>query len=630
MSATVKQAEAPATQTPPTPPPVASTPAASTSLALVVFKQPFGMVSPTAGASAQATVTVATLQDQQRAIELELVDGHLREVALGVLDKQTQGAMKQLAELAALQKLAPMGGFFALDKAAKDFSTVDPKTLAGLVGAANAAVSRLPAQAQGWLLSLGPTTRNQLLHQMINDGNTGALERICAGLRVEPPATWPSPADEKGCMGLLRYAARDRREDMGLTADRKLQSRMAALCKRIDDGRAFLEGVRKQAAASGKSARERMAEISKHIETFLKVMYSEAAAEYGLSDYSLLAVGSLARGEVFPYSDLDYSLVAIEAAEWKLDEIEAYLNWQLKAMQEPALDSIGKGTPEDVAERHMATDMDVLLDARVILSVGEKGPEAADEYIEAISKYVKDEPKRKAALLQLIAGEKEKYSPTGEYLNKPAKDVKNGLLRLPTFTIRNLVAFYGLAGVAPDLTKRCEALLQDHLVGPKFVQDVLRVVDFAAKLRLKLHAHYKSETEEFYLPGGAPPAPPAYVLTAAEAGEYAAAVAINTDIYRRLTLLTNDLYLTATELLNGATLAVTKTEGDFRTSTVTNMGALPGKTATLLEWSLDGEVKSRFFTIDGVQYTAENGVGVIRATRGRTNLVKQGSANPFL
>jgi hypothetical protein len=603
-------------------------------LEVAQFKRTFGESDDMDLARAHGTLALTEARERRETMRLQLGD-ELKALVLGVLNKEEQDAQNYLNLVSDVAPPLKPGTAFSADAAVADFGTVEPEKLSKLVEQANQLVRTLPPALQRWMQDLTRPLRNQLLHQAINDGNVGAIARICVGLRAEPPASLPDPAKEKDCLELLRYAARDRSQDASQPADRKLQAGMAALCRHINQARAFLEGVRRQAASAETPARKTVLQISDNIEVFLTQMYSQAASQCGLSDYSLLAVGSLGRGEVFPYSDLDYSLVAIETAEEKLDEVERYLNWLLGAMGEGKLDAIGKGDPEAVAERHMKTDRDVLLDARVILSVGAKGEQAADEYLDAIAQYVEDAPVRMAAMLNTLAIGKEKFDPVNSvYISKAAKDVKKGLLRLPTFTIRTLIAFYGLGNAPKDLEGRCDALVKAGLIGANFSRDVKKVVEFATRLRLKLHNHYKAENETFYLPADAPQAPqttPApYVLSASEAVEFEAAQRINIDIYQRVSRLTQARYLNAKELLQGATLGAPRMEKGFRFTEVTNMAPLPGKAATMKEFLIDDTVIARYFTIDGIEYTAKQVEGEIRATSGQTPLFRESDLKPFL
>jgi hypothetical protein len=600
----------------------------------VAFKEAFGEASRTVTTEARGALQVVSIQEQEKQV-IKTLKGDSQKAVLEVLDHQKERAIKLLTFVNEVAPLTEKGGCFSAEQAAKDFSTVDPERLAKLVAEANQIVGQLPADAQKWILTLPRATRNQLLRQMVNDNKTDMMERIRYGLLRDPPVTWPDPSDEKGCLQLLQFVARDRRDDVRQTVDRKLQSGMAALCGRIDQARKLLSRMREEAAKSDKSARERVGAISDNIETFLKMMYTEAAADYGLSDYSLLAVGSLARGEVFPYSDLDYSLVAIEAAESTILDIENYLNWQLALLGEDKLDRIGAAPPGELAEQHVRTVKDVLLDGRVIASVGEKGSKAAEEYFEAIRGLLQDVPMRQAAMVQTLASEKERYSPTGQYLAGKKKDVKKGLLRLPTFTVRNLIVFHGLLSAPKDITGRCEALRNAGHVGDKFVQEVLQVVDFATQLRLKLHSHYKKEDETFYLPGDAPTgphlAPVPYILEPNEIAKFNEALAINQDIYDRVSTMTKSYYCVAEDLLKGATVNVIKDDKTLRKSEVSGMVDLPGKTAILEEvLDTDGTVIARAFQVDGVTYLVTATTGELRATRGTTRLVRETNVNPFL
>jgi hypothetical protein len=603
-------------------------------LEVAQFKRTFGESDDIELARAHGTLALAEAHERREAVPPQL-GSELKTLVLGVLDKEEQDAQNYLNLVSDVEPPLKSVAAFSPDAAAADFGTVEPEQLAKLVDQANQLVRTLPPAMQRWMQGLTRPVRNQLLHQVVNDGQVGAIARICVGLRAEPPTSLPDPAQEKDCLELLRYAARDRGQDVSRPGDRKLQTEMTALCRHINQARAFLEGVRRQAASAEGAARKTVLQISNNIEVFLTQMYSQAASQCGLSDYSLLAVGSLGRGEVFPYSDLDYSLVAIDAAEGKLDEVERYLNWLLGAMGEGQLDAIGKGEPEAVAERHMKTDRDVLLDARVILRVGEKGEQAADEYLEAIAEYVEDAPARMAAMLNTLAIEKEKFDPVNSvYISKAAKDVKKGLLRLPTFTIRTLIAFYGLGNAPKDLEGRCDALVGAGLIGGNFARDVKKVVEFATRLRLKLHNYYKAENETFYLPADAAQAPHAtpapYVLSASEVAEFEAAQRINIDIYQRVDRLTQARYLNAKELLQGATLSAPRMEKGFRYTDVSNMAPLPGKIATMKEFLMDDAVIARYFTIDGIEYTAKAVEGEIRATRGQTPLFRQSDLKPFL
>jgi hypothetical protein len=123
-----------------------------------------------------------------------------------------------------------------------------------------------------------------------------------------------------------------------------------------------------------------------------------------------------------------------------------------------------------------------------------------------------------------------------------------------------------------------------------------------------------------------------YVLNPTEEGEFASAVKINEDIYGRLSQLTAANFLNWKDLSSGTFSNRVIGKYHVATYTITGVEALPGKEIKVKEYLNDDETEilGTYLNIDGVDFTVNQPEGDIRATTGRTMLLAQNGANPFL
>lgn len=524
--------------------------------------------------------------------------------------------------------------------------------------ALNQIVSTLPDGPRQWLESLSRATRLSLLQQAGAQGN-GLMQRICQNLVARPPVYWPDPRDDSVAWRFLLEVAKPAlpKTDLGMLGrlpdwvatlreiytkaevhilERDLQAFHAS----AEAGRRHLADVRSFVADLGddtvqEQPQQIMVYLTRELTGWLATLYRGSASALGLQDYALLAVGSVGRDEMFPRSDLDYT-VLVNVLTDKVGAVDEMIALSLKLMGEPALDEIGKGPPQDVALEHVVTKRDVLLDARTLHQEGTGGQLLAENYYQTRAHALSDEARRHQTATMLIDTESKKFSAKSAYLSEDDKDVKKGLLRQPTFTVRNLAFYYGREGGGLSVWDRVADLQQAGVLSRPLAERILKVVNFASSLRIRLHNFYQAENEVFRVPGDATPDYKGYVLTESEEAEFHECVEINRELEKRSEKFTIARSQTLAGLRVGAqeqvpTEADADPQGPDRGTRIrsTVMVLVDGRTAVLQEQISAGDVISRRVQLDGGEYWVQPDDVLKPKSSGTKQLYSPSTANPF-
>ena len=521
----------------------------------------------------------------------------------------------------------------------------------------NSLIAQLPDEPRTWMEHLKLEIKLSLLHQVGDRGDADIVARICTALVQRPPVRYPDLSDGATCWRFLLEIARPDAipKDLGwllpwitklkeiyAEADvRALERDIEGFHRFTELGRRHLADIRsfvgkREAESVEADPRPVMKFLTTELTVWLLTLYRRAAASLGLTDYTLMAVGSVGREEMFPRSDVDYT-VLVNALTAKVSAVDALIAFQLKLMGEPDLDPIGKGTAEEVATEHVVTKRDVLLDARTLHAEGAGGRQLEKTYYETRRRELRQEARRLETATALIDTESTKFSPKSDYLRWDDKDVKKGLLRLPTFTTRNLGFYYGREIEQLNVWDRVADLVEQKLLSKELGQRIIRVVNFASNLRIKLHNFYKSENDTFRLREDAESDADykGYVLAPWEEKEYKECVAVNEDLYRRSQAFTLPRSMTLAKLREGAT-EESATEamgtGVYRDTIVrsTTMKLADGRVAILREQILDIPerlVIGRRVELAGVDYTVQPD-GVLKGEGGKRIYIPS-QDNPF-
>ncbi len=524
----------------------------------------------------------------------------------------------------------------------------------------NSLIARLPDEPRAWMEGLKLEIKLSLLHQVGDRGDADIVVRICTALVQRPPVGYPDLSDGATCWRFLLEMARPDAipKDLGMLgrlpewvaklkkiyedADvRALERDLEGFHRATEAGRRHLADVRsfvgKPEVASGEGdPRAVMKFLTNELTAWLLTVYRGAASSLGLTDYVLMAVGSVGREEMFPRSDVDYT-VLVNALTAKVSAVDAVIALQLKLMGEPELDPIGKGTAQDVATEHVVTKRDVLLDARTLHAEGAGGTQLEKTYYETRHRELGQEARRLEIATALIDTESTKFSPKSDYLRWDDKDVKKGLLRLPTFTTRNLGFYYGREIEQLNVWDRVADLVEQKILSKELGQRIIKVVNFASNLRIKLHNFYKSENDTFRLREDAESDADykGYVLAPWEEKEYKECVAVNEDLYRRSQAFTLPRSMTLAKLREGATeesATDAMGTGVYRDTIVrsTTMKLADGRVAILREQILDTPerlVIGRRVELAGVDYTVQPD-GVLKGEGGKRIYIPS-QDNPF-
>jgi predicted nucleotidyltransferase len=518
------------------------------------------------------------LQDMLRKTT-NLLHSDLRSNMLKALEERIE------AELVGREKMDAYPAYF--DES--DFEDVEGVDL----GEANQFVAAVDSGTRAWLQGLSPGAKAWLITQLKTQG-TQEVSKIMIGLCFQGDTSRPDPNSAEALEWLKASLAPQGPPMPTVDATRS----MTALVSEIGTLRAYLKGVQLRAEKSTGDVSVTLKEISMYMEMLLARMFREAASEYGLSNYALLSVGSMARGEMFPHSDVDYSLVYIGHAKEKVKEIHRFVDWQLRLLgtegsgiRREGLDGIGVGNPEMVARQHVTDVKDVLLDAKVIAQVHDADNDAWDDYQQAVQNLCSNDEERKQVALKLLAEESRKFHPTdSDYMKNADKDAKKGLLRLPIFVARNVCLYLNIHD-ATELSDRLDKIVERNFMSPSVRGGFDYVVNYASELRKTLHAHYGKEEERFYLSEDAKESSPhkdsmgetPYILPAPKRGGFDRCISINTQLFQRALNLTVQAEVNWRDLVPDAaepTLVWSPADKIDRTTTITgdHLEALVGQT----------------------------------------------------
>jgi hypothetical protein len=517
----------------------------------------------------------------------------------------------------------------------------------------NAQVAGLPDEPREWMEGLTLETKLSLLHQLGDRGDATIIVRICRGLVERPPGRYPDPNDDAACWRFLLEMAAANAVPKGLgtvpewvaelkkiynEADlRALEHDAEGFHLATEAGRRHLAGMRSEVRRVVRRPGDEpgdprlvMAYLTSELTDWLRTLYQRAASSLGLTDYVLMAVGSAGREEMFPRSDVDYT-VLVKALTKKVEAVDDVIALQLKLIGEPALDQFVKGTPEDVAAEHLVTKRDVLLDARVLHAEGPGGRELEKRYYESRHRLLGDEARRHRDATALIDTQSTNFAPPASDRKSKDRDVKKDLLRLPVFTTRNLCLYYGRETEQLNVWDRVADLVKHGIMSRKVADGIVRVVVFASELRLKLHDLYGSENETFRLEEGG--SYRGYVLSESEKLEYLACVKINGDLHELAQAFSGARSMTLERLREGAKeKETTKTHetGVLRGSKVrTTEITRPDADVAILEeaFSEGDEVNFRRLTLGGEVFIVQPD-GVLKTEKGDRKYIAS-EDNPF-
>lgn len=369
-----------------------------------------------------------------------------------------------------------------------------------------------------------------------------------------------------------------------------------------------------------------LCDLTKQLEFFLTKMYQMAARSKGLEDYSLLAVGSMARSEIFPFSDLDYAILFARTKRNLnlVEEVENYINLRLSLMGEPALDAIGQGSGEDVAKEHVTTKRDVLMDARVLHTTGGVGAMNEGAYYTTRSEELDKSEEREKNATALLDSESTKFSTKSGYLKYDTKDAKKGLLRMPVFMVRNLCFYFNLPFDPLNVWGRVNELVDKKYLHENLANEILQLVEFGSTLRLKLHHYYGEEKEEFML-NGKPEQPNVYRLSSEEQSQYDKIFPLLEKIESKSKSFAGARAVNLDDLVKGGMQVKDEKKDDeiYEEWKLSNDDIL-----TIQKYLDEGEVYATFVKLNGENYTVDAVTGALKNSRG-LQIFKTSSENPF-
>ncbi len=265
--------------------------------------------------------------------------------------------------------------------------------------------------------------------------------------------------------------------------------------------------------------------------------------------YAILGLGSLARGEMNPYSDLEFAIVIKKATEENLDyfrRLTRLLELQIISLNETkfsllnqgsvsptptgfSLDSggntpLGKeglfeliGTAEQLAKfQEMSWFGQDLITSNVLKTVryidGDK--KLVEEYEKAVSKIL-DQPLtlptsklnpfnkqgvtvRQEQALQLLEGDIAEYQPNlgNQRKLQGCFNIKAEFYRLPNSVLQELCLFYGIA--EKGTWERLNTLQKKKLLSQEGYKQLSKLFDEVLQFRMRAHLFYQMEDETLY------------------------------------------------------------------------------------------------------------------------------------
>ncbi|MCE5316918.1 MAG: tetratricopeptide repeat protein [Parachlamydia sp.] len=258
-------------------------------------------------------------------------------------------------------------------------------------------------------------------------------------------------------------------------------------------------------------------------------------------EYSMIGLGSLARKEMSPYSDLEFALLVEQSSKDNLDYFRKMVLWleiqvihlgetEFKILDSGRISPVMRGfsfddggntplgkqeyvelikTPEELA----TFQLDRFYQEDLILSNVLRGAENVvgseplyQRYLKAIQAILNAKSSKpllniaQARAIDLLQGHLVQFEPCLDKKKEeaPIYNIKAELYRLPSFLIAGLADYFGIE--EQNTWKRLNALVKANILseeGAKQLQDAMTAI---MRLRIRCHLHYGEECEKVYHP----------------------------------------------------------------------------------------------------------------------------------
>ncbi|MCE5319465.1 MAG: tetratricopeptide repeat protein, partial [Parachlamydia sp.] len=277
-------------------------------------------------------------------------------------------------------------------------------------------------------------------------------------------------------------------------------------------------------------------------------------------EYAFIGLGSLARGEMSPFSDLEFAVLVAKSGPKELDYFRKLVRWleiQVIHLGETSIKILDHGhespvvrgfsfddggntplgkegyielikTPQELAqyqsERFYQEDLilsNVLRGTNFL--VGSRSLYA--KYIESIQVVLSSRsPKTSVSIgkeraLNLLTGHLLQFEPRLDRKKEetPIYNIKEELYRLPSFLIACLADYFGIE--EQNTWQRLKALVRKKILSEEGAKNIQEALSTIMHLRIRCHLHYERECDDVYhssmqLKGG--PLQNVFVLTDAD------------------------------------------------------------------------------------------------------------------
>ena len=254
--------------------------------------------------------------------------------------------------------------------------------------------------------------------------------------------------------------------------------------------------------------------------------------------YAFLGLGSLARQEMSPYSDLEYVLLIEKSTPEILSYFKKLVRWleiqtihlgetQIKILGNGQISPIDRGFSYDdggntplgkeekveliqttsamaqfQTERYYQEDFilsNILKSASFLLG----NIELYHSYVKSVSNILSSpstKPIREQRALNDLKGHLQEFEPK---LDKKKEDnsvfnIKAELYRLPSFLIGVLADYYGLQDL--NTWDKLAALVKMRVLSSEGAENIKKALDAIMRLRMRCHLFYKQECDDAYHP----------------------------------------------------------------------------------------------------------------------------------
>ncbi|MCE5315870.1 MAG: tetratricopeptide repeat protein [Parachlamydia sp.] len=299
----------------------------------------------------------------------------------------------------------------------------------------------------------------------------------------------------------------------------------------------------KSKVQKGEPVQNILSQLTQSNASLLIEMIQKAFTLFGAPpcDYTLLCLGSFARKEMSPYSDLEFAFLVEKSSLKELDYFRKLVSWlelqvihlgetSIPILEQGRISPVQRGfsfdeggntplgkqgyvelikTPEELAqfqsERFYQEDLvlsNVLRGADFVMG----SQTLYQQYLKAMQALLQEKSPTSPLLvcqkraLHLIKGHLVEFEPRVDRKKEetPVYNIKQELYRLPSFLIGALADYFGIS--EQNTWKKIDALVELKILSQEGAQHLQRALAAIMSLRIRCHLHYGEEREDVFHP----------------------------------------------------------------------------------------------------------------------------------